>query len=142
VANEGSNRGYRFIGVSDGHHDLSHHKGDAEKLAKIRLINRFHTEQFARFIGNLAAIREGERSLLDNSMILFASGFRDGNRHDPHNLPVVLAGKAGGTLTPGRHLVYEKNTPLCNLYQSMLGRMGTPVEKLADSTGELSDLLV
>ena len=73
-------------------------------------------------------------------MILFGSGLRDGNRHSPHNLPIVLGGRAGGTLAPGRHIVYEKDTPLSNLYMGMLHRAGAPVERFADSTGELPGL--
>jgi hypothetical protein len=88
----------------------------------------------------MKSIREGESTLLDNSMVLFGAGMRDGNAHNPRNLPLVLAGRAGGTLATGRHLVYEKNTPLCNLYVGMLKRAGAPVEKFADSTEELPGL--
>jgi hypothetical protein len=88
----------------------------------------------------MQSIREGECTLLDNSMVLFGAGMRDGNAHDPHNLPLVLAGRAGGTITSGRHILYAKNTPLCNLYQSMLSRLGAPVERFSDSTGELAGL--
>ncbi len=73
-------------------------------------------------------------------MVLFGAGMRDGNRHDPKNLPIVLAGRGGGTLKTGRHLVFEKRTPLTNLYRSMLSCMGTPVSEFADSTGELAGL--
>jgi hypothetical protein len=73
-------------------------------------------------------------------MIVLGAGMHDGNKHDPHNLPIVLGGRGGGTIAPGRHLIYEKNTPLCNLWQSMLTRVGAPVEKLTDSTGELTGL--
>ena len=85
-------------------------------------------------------IREGDGTLLDHSMVLFGSALRDGNEHDPHDLPIVLAGKAGGTLSPGRHLIYGKDTPLCNLFVSMLDRVGAPVERFADSTGPLVGL--
>jgi hypothetical protein len=88
----------------------------------------------------MQSIREGERTLLDNSMVLFGAGMRDGNAHDPHNLPLILAGGGGGTIASGRHLFYPKNTPLCNLYRSMLTRLGTPVENFSDSTGELVGL--
>jgi hypothetical protein len=88
----------------------------------------------------LKSLQEGEGTVLDNSMILFGAGMRDGNAHNPRNLPLVLAGRAGGTLATGRHLTYGKNTPLCNLYMGMLNRMGTPVEKFGDSTGELPGL--
>jgi hypothetical protein len=137
VANEGSNRSYPFIEVPDGHHDLSHHGGNAEKQAKIRAINRFHAEQFAYFIQKLNKTSDGEQTLLDHSMILYGSGLGDGNAHNHDNLPIVLCGRGGGTITSGRHLQCERETPLNNLYLSMLDRVESPVESLGDSNGRL-----
>ena len=85
-------------------------------------------------------MREGDGTVLQRSMVLFGSGLRDGNSHNPRDLPMLLGGQGGGTLATGRHLVYPKNTPLCNLYRSMLRRMGTPVDTFGDSTGELPGL--
>ena len=141
VANEGSNRSYAFIDVPDGHHDLSHHGGDAEKQRKIREINRFHATQLAYFLEKLQGISEGERSLLDNSMIVYGSGIGDGNAHNHDNLPILLAGRGGGTIRSGRHVRYEKETPLNNLYLSMLDRIDSSVESLGDSGGRLESLL-
>lgn len=141
-ANEGSNRSYRNIEVSDGHHDLSHHGNDRAKQDKIARINLFHIEQFAYFLGKLRSIREGEGNLLDNSMILYGSGNGDGNRHNHDDLPVLLAGKGGGTLSTGRHLRYARNTPLCNLYLELLERMGVREQRFGDSTGRLARLTV
>jgi hypothetical protein len=136
-----SGRNFSFLeGVSGGHHQISHHQNNAEKLKEYEHINRWHIEQYAYLLEKLSHICEGEHSLLDQSMILFGAGMRDGNAHDPRNLPIVLAGKAGGTLATGRHLIYDKGTPLANLYQGMLQRMGTPVERFSDSTGELAGL--
>ncbi len=140
VANEGSNRAYPFIEVPDGHHDLSHHGGDAEKQKKIREINRFHVTQLARFLEKLQGIAEGERSLLDNSMILYGSGIGDGNAHNHDNLPILLAGRGGATIASGRHVKFEKETPLNNLYLSMLDRVDSSVEALGDSTGRIEML--
>jgi hypothetical protein len=140
VANEGSNRAYPFIGVPDGHHDLSHHGGNAEKQEKIRAINHFHVTHLAYFLEKLKAIPEGDRTLLDNSMILYGSGLGDGNAHNHDNLPILLAGRGGNTITTGRHVRYEKETPLNNLYLSMLDRMESSVELLGDSTGRLESL--
>ena len=137
-AHDGSNRQYPFIGVSDGHHDLSHHQNDPAKKEKIAKINRFHTTQFAYFLQKLQGIREGEGTLLDNCMIVYGSGLGDGNAHNHDNLPVLLAGKGGGTIRPGRHIRYEKETPMANLFLSMLHQMGAPVERFGDSTGKLS----
>jgi hypothetical protein len=139
-ANEGSNRSYRFLGVPDGHHDLSHHGNDKEKLNKIRQINRFHLEQFAYLLTKLKAIKEGDGTLLDNCMIVYGSGNGDGNRHNHDELPILLAGKGGGTLQTGRHVRYPFNTPLTNLYLNLLDRMDVPVERLGDSTGRLANL--
>jgi len=139
-ANEGSNRNYRIINVSEGHHDLSHHGNDRAKLAKIGQINRFHIEQFAYLLERLKAVREGEGTLLDNCMIMYGSGNGDGNRHNHDELPILLAGKAGGSLRSGRHVRYTRNTPLCNLYLEMLDRMGVRQDRFGDSTGRLAQL--
>ena len=136
-ANEGSNRSYRFLEVPEGHHDLSHHGGDKQKLKKIATINRFHLTQFAYLLGKLKSAKEGSGNLLDNSMILYGSAIGDGNRHNHDELPILLAGKAGG-LKPGRHLKFPKNTPLTNLYLSMLDRAGVHEKSFGDSTGQLT----
>jgi hypothetical protein len=140
-ANAVSPKNFSFLeGVKGGHHEISHHKNDKNTLAMYQRINQWHVEQYAYMLAKMAAIKEGERSLLDNSMILFGSGMRDGNSHNPRNLPLVLAGKAGGAIKPGRHLVFKKNTPLCNLYCAMLERMGTPVKQFGDSTEVMKGL--
>ena len=139
-ANEGSTRAYPFIGVPEGHHDVSHHGGDPKKHEKIKTINRFHVEQFAYLLGKLKAVPEGNGTLLDNMMIVYGSGIGDGNRHNHNNLPIVLAGGGGGTIKTGRHVKYDRNTPLNNLYVSMLDRMGAASESLGDSTGPLPKL--
>lgn len=140
LADEGSNRSYRDIGIPEGHHDLSHHGNDPRKQEKIRRINRFHMEQYAYLLERLKAIPEGDRSLLDNCMILYGAGISDGNRHNDENLPVLLAGRAGGAIDTGRHLRFEFETPMTNLFLSMLDRIGAPAEYLGDSTGRLPGL--
>jgi len=139
-ANEGSNRNYRQINVPEGHHELSHHGNDPAKQEKIKQINRFHMEQFAYFLNKLKSMPEAGGNVLDNSMILYGSGISDGNRHNHDDLPIILVGKAGGKITTGRHVVYPHNTPLNNLFLSMLDRMQVPVHSLGDSTGRLSNL--
>jgi hypothetical protein len=141
-ANAASNRSYRPIGVSDGHHELSHHRGDAKKLDKIRKINRFHVTQLAYLLEKLRAIPEGDGSLLDNCMICYGSAISDGNRHNNENLPILLAGRGGGTIDPGRHVRYEQETPMCNLFLSMLDRIGAPTDSIGDSTGRLPGLRI
>ena len=140
MAHDGSNRQYPFIGVRDGHHDLSHHGGDEEKKAKIAKINRFHVSQFAYFVDRLKSIKEGEGTLLDRCMIVYGSGLGDGNRHNHDNLPVLVAGKGGGTIRSGRHLRFDSETPMANLFLSMLDGVGAPVERIGDSTGLLRQL--
>ena len=139
-ANEGSTKSYKFLGVPEGHHDLSHHGKDAEKQAKIKKINIYHIEQFAYFLEKLRSTREGEGTVLDHSMIVYGSGISDGDRHNHDDLPILVAGKGGGTIKGGRHLAYPKNTPLNNLYLSMLDRVGLPTKALGDSTGALPKL--
>lgn len=139
-ANEGSNRAYRQLEVPEGHHDLSHHGNDAAKQEKIRRINRFHVTLLGRFLEKLEAVREGEGTLLDNSMIVYGSGLGDGNRHNHEDLPILLAGQGGGILRSGRHVRYPTETPLCNLFLSMLDWMGAETTAHGDSTGKLSGL--
>jgi hypothetical protein len=142
LANEGSNRSYRNIGVSDGHHNLSHHQGDHAKHMKIREINKFHVQQLAYILNKLKSIPEGDGNMLDNSMICYGGGLADGDRHQHDNLPLLLAGGGGGTLTGGRHVRYAPETPMCNLLVSMLERVGAPVSSFGDSTGALRGLSV
>ena len=140
LANEGSNKTYPAVNVSEGHHNLSHHGGDEDKIAKILRINIFHTQQLAYFLEKLDAIPEGEGTLLDHSMIVYGSGNADGNRHSHHDLPILLAGNGCGTLNSGRHIEYPKETPLNNLWLSLLNRMDVNMQRLGDSTGSLKGL--
>jgi hypothetical protein len=138
-ANEGSNRNYPAINVTDGHHDLSHHGGDGKKHEKLKIINRFHIEQFGYLLGKLKSIKEGSGSLLDSAMIVYGSGISDGDRHNHDDLPIIMAGKGGGTIKPGRHLK-AKPQPLNNLYLALLDRVGVSEDRLGDSTGRLEKL--
>jgi hypothetical protein len=138
--NAGSNRNYKDIGVAEGHHDLSHHGNDKEKLEKIATINHYHTQQLAYLLKRLDSIPEGDGTLLDNCMLMYGSGLGDGNRHNHDNLPIALFGSGGGTIATGRHIKYKRDTPLTNLYVSMLDRVGASVETFSDSTGPLDKL--
>lgn len=139
-ANAGSNRSYREIGISEGHHDLSHHGGSEEKQARISEINRHHIRMFGYFLERLASIREGSGTLLENSMVMYGSAIADGNSHAHENLPILLAGQGGGTIRTGRYIRYPRETPLTNLYLSMLERVGAPTSQFSDSTGPLAGL--
>lgn len=141
-ADAGSNRSYRQLDIPDGHHELSHHRGDAERLEKISKINQFHVSQLAYFLERLKTTPDGDGNLLDNSMICYGSGLSDGDRHNNEDLPVILAGHGGGTIDSGRHLRVSAETPMCNLFLSMLDRFGTPVDNVGDSTSRLSGLKI
>ncbi len=139
-ANDGSNRSYRPIGVPDGHHDLSHHGGDAAKQQRIARINRFHTTQLAYLLEKLKSIPDGPGTLLDHCLIVYGSGISDGNAHAHDDLPILLAGRGNGTIKPGRLVRFPKETPLTNLYVTMLDAMGVKVDRFGDSTGRLVGL--
>ena len=140
LSHDGSNRSFPEIGVPEAHHQISHHKDDPEKLRKIGLIDRFYVEEFGRFLTRMKEIREGESTLLDNSMLLYGSGLGDANRHDHHNLPIVLAGGGGGTIRTGRHIKTSSETPLNNLFLSLLDRVGANVESVGDSKGRFTEI--
>jgi len=140
LGNAGSNRSYRMVGVSDGHHQLSHHRDKKELIDKIEKIDGFLVGEFAYFLRKMKSEEEGSGTLLDNSLIMYGSGLSDGNRHHHHNLPVVLAGRGGGTIRTGRHIGTGGETPLNNLFLSLLDRVGADVEKIGDSSGRLTVL--
>ena len=140
-ANEGSNRSYPMVGVPEGHHDMSHHGTDPVKLKKKAQIDQFHVTQLSYILQKMASIKEPDGSLLDNSMIVYGGGIGDGDRHNHDDLPILLAGGGAGSLKPGHHYVYASNTPLNNLFLSLLDRMGVPTETLGDSTGKLQQLM-
>ena len=137
---EQSPRNYPEINITEGHHGLTHHQGDKDKIEKVAQINEYHIKQFTYLLEKLKATPEGDGSLLDHSMIVYGSALADGNAHQHNNLPTVLAGRANGTLHPGRHIRYEDETPMTNLYLSMLDRMGVPVDHIGDSKGRLEGL--
>jgi hypothetical protein len=139
-ANAGSNRSYREIEVGDGHHDLSHHGKNADKQSGIQKINMFHARLCHYFLRRLSTIREGDGNLLDNCLIVYGSAISDGDRHNHDDLPIVLLGGGCGTVTSGRHIRYPNETPLTNLYVSLLERLKIPVDKFSDSTGPLAGL--
>jgi hypothetical protein len=140
LANEGSNRSYPSVCVKNGHHEISHHGKDDDKLDKVRRINRLHVEMLAHFLGRLAAAPEGDGTLLDGCAVAYGSAIGDGDRHDHDDLPLLLAGRGGGTLTPGRHLRLPAGTPVANLWLSLLDRVDARLDRFGDSTGRLADL--
>lgn len=140
MAREGSNRPYRNLGISDGHHNLTHHQNDADKIAKVTKINEVQVKLFGHLLERLKATPDGEGTLLDHSMILYGSSLSDGNLHTHHDLPTLLAGGGAGQVKGNRHLRFPKETPLNNLLLSMLEKAGVPVEKFGDGTGKLDCL--
>ena len=140
LGNGGSNIRYHEAGVPQAHHQLSHHGKDPKKVGQIRKINRFLMEEYAYLLGRMKQVKEGEGTLLDNSLVMIGSGIGDGNRHNHDNLPVLMAGRGGGAVTPGRHIAYPRWTRLNDLYLSMLAAAGAPTQSLGDSTGVLPKL--
>ena len=141
LAHDGSNRSFDHIGISEGHHDLTHHANRAEWIAKVAEIDRWYVRQFARFLERLRATEDSDgKPLLQNAMVVFGSGNADGNRHTHTNLPVILAGGGGGTLTPGRY-VKHGSKPLTNLYLGLAERVGLgDLPRFGDSAGPLGNL--
>ncbi|HXA51995.1 MAG TPA: DUF1552 domain-containing protein [Candidatus Acidoferrum sp.] len=141
IAREGSQRSYRQIGISDGHHNMTHHQNDPEKIEATIKIDTYHVKLFAYMLEKMQATRDGEGTLLDHSMLLYGSSICDGNAHTHHDLPLVLAGGARGAVKGGRHMRFPKETPMNNLLLTMLDKAGVPgTEKLGDSTGKLEHL--
>lgn len=138
-----SNRDFSFLeGVTGGHHHLSHHENKEEKWQPYRRINRWHVAQLARMLEKMRAVVEPDGStLLDHVMVFLGSGIRDGNAHAPHDLPVLLCGGGGGHLRSGRHLRFEKHTPLCHLYVAMLQAFGIECSRFGDADGPLPGVL-
>ena len=138
LGNAGSNRTFPDVDVPNGHHGLSHHQDDEEKVAQLTRIDKYQVELFAWFLGRMKSVPEGEGTLLDNCMIVYGSAISDGNRHNHDDLPIIMAGKGGGTLKTGRHVKFEKETPLNNLFLAINDRMGSGLTELGDSTEVLS----
>ncbi|SPF32354.1 conserved exported hypothetical protein [Candidatus Sulfopaludibacter sp. SbA4] len=140
VTHEGTSRAYREIGISDGHHPLTHHRNQADLMEKVAQINSYHMKQFAAWVEKLKATKEGDGSLLDNSMIVYGAGLSDGNRHLHDDLPTLIVGRGGNYIKTGRRVVYRKETPMCNLFLTMMDRMGVHMEHFGDATGQLQGL--
>ena len=140
VTREGTSRPYRELGIPDGHHPLTHHRNQPELMEKVRKIDEYHVQQFAGFIEKMKASKEGDGSLLDNSMIVYGAGLSDGNAHLHEDLPTILVGRGGNYFKTGRRLVVRRETPMCNLFLTMMDRMGVHTEHFGDSTGRLNGL--
>ncbi|MGY8657831.1 MAG: DUF1552 domain-containing protein [Verrucomicrobiales bacterium] len=141
LAHDGSNRSFKDIGVSEGHHNLSHHKRQEDNLEKIQKIDQFYIEQLAYFMEKMKATEDVDgKSLLHNSMIVYGSGIADGDRHSHSDLPVIVAGNGGGAFETGRHVDLGEEVPLSNLYVRMLNEFGVETKRFGDSTGSLKKI--
>ena len=140
VTREGSLRPYRELDIADGHHPLTHHRNQPELMEKVRKINEYHVQQFAGFVEKMKSTKEGDRSLLDNCMIVYGAGLSDGNAHLHEDLPTLLVGRGGNTIKTGRRMLARRETPMCNLFLTMMDRMGVRMERFGDSTGRLQGL--
>lgn len=140
IGREGSNRPYPEIGIPDSHHPITHHQKNPVLLDKISAINTYHVKLFTEFLAKLKSTPEGDSNMLDNSMICYGSGLSDGDTHLHDELPTILAGTGGRFFTPGRHIMYQRETPVTNLFATMAQRMGVRADHIGDSTGQLLDL--
>jgi Protein of unknown function (DUF1552) len=139
---EQSRRTYPEIGIPEEHHGLTHHAGNPEKIAKVGQIDRYIVEQFAVFLDKMKAVKEGDKTLLDNCMVVFGNANGDGAKHDHESCATILAGRGAGTIDPGRYVKSAAGTPVTNLWLSLMDRMGVTVERHGDSTGRLTGLKV
>lgn len=138
MAHDGSNRSFKEIGVSDGHHNISHHQGNRDNLKKIAKIDHFYMQQLAYFLDRLKNTEDIDgQSLLHNSMIVYGGCISDGDRHNHDDLPIVVAGHGGGAFKPGRHVDLGGNVPISNLYLRMLDELGVKQRRFGDSTESL-----
>ena len=140
MVSEGTNRTYNHIGVSDSFHPVSHHANDLGRIEKLVRIQTWHMERFADFIGKMAAIPDGEGTLLDNSLFMYGSNMSNSDRHNGHPLPNILVGGGAGTMTGGRHIELPEPTPIANLHLTVLGKAGVERDSFGDSTGVISDI--
>jgi hypothetical protein len=137
---EVSEQTYNHIGIPDAFHAISHHANDPAKKERLSKIQKYHTDVFARFVGGLAKINDGDGSLLDHSMLLFGSNMSNSNAHNQYPLPTAIIGRGAGRLRGGQHIQFKDRTPLANLLLTMLQRVDVPIERLGDSTGVITEL--
>jgi hypothetical protein len=140
LAAEVSNQPYGFIGIPDAFHPLSHHANNPQKLERLAKLQAWHTQVFAKWLGKLAALPDGEGSMLDNSIIVYGSNMSDSNLHNHYPLPTAVVGGGAGKLKGNRHIVAAERTPIANLHLTLLDRAGIPLEKLGDSTGKFPEV--
>jgi hypothetical protein len=140
MVSEGTNRTYNHIGVSDSFHPLSHHANDLGRLKRLVTIQTYHMERFADFLGKIAKIRDGEGTLLDNSIFLYGSNMSNSDRHNTYPLPTIVVGGGCGTLLGGRHITLPERTPLANLHLTLLDKAGLKQDRFGDSTGVIADV--
>jgi hypothetical protein len=140
MGHETSQRAYPEIGVSEAHHPLSHHAGDRRKIEQLIKVNIYHAQMFAYYLKRLRETADGDGTLLDHVTLVYGSGMSDGNRHNHHDLPTLLAGGGSGHLKGGRHLRYATGTPVTNLFMTLLDKLGVPAENVGDANGRTTQL--
>jgi hypothetical protein len=141
LAREVSGHAYPEIGVTDSHHPLSHHQDEPAKLERLHKINEYHFRQFGYLVGKLAAMPEGDGTMLDHTVFLYGTGISDSNTHFHDDLPIAIVGGKAAGIKGGRYIRQPKGTPLANLHLTILDKLGFPLEKLGDSTGRLDRLV-
>jgi Protein of unknown function (DUF1552) len=138
MVSEGTNRTYNHIGVSDSFHPVSHHANDLGRIEKLVKIQTWHMERFAEFLSKLAAVKDGDGTLLDNSIFMYGSNMSNSDKHNGHPLPTILVGGGGGKLTGGKHIELQEATPLANVHLTVLRKIGAERESFGDSTGTIA----
>jgi hypothetical protein len=137
LGNAGSNRSYSFLGVTGAHHEISHHQGNRDNLDRLTVIDTWEVEQFAQLVDRLAAVDEGGQSMLDSTLVFFSSEIEDGDSHAHRNMPILLAGNVGGAFTPGRHLVFDDEPAVGDLFVTILNAFGVPDTTFGDGSASL-----
>jgi hypothetical protein len=140
MAKEVSMRTYNQIGVSDAFHPLSHHQNDPAKLDRLAKVQTYHSEAYARFLKRMASVQDGDGTLLDHSILVFGSNMSNSDMHNNDPLPIAVFGHGYGKIKGGQHLHYPQDTPLANLWVTLLQRAGIPVESHGISTGTLVEV--
>jgi len=140
IAPEVSEQTYTHIGVPDAFHALSHHANDEAKKDRLVLIQRYHTEVFAKFLTRLAQMPDGDGTMLDHSILLYGSNMSNSNAHNQYPLPMAVLGSGCGKIKGGQHINFAERTPLANVHLTLLQRAGVPIEKVGDSTGVVAEI--
>jgi hypothetical protein len=140
LAPEVSEQTYNHIGVPDAFHALSHHANEPAKKERLAKIQKYHVDVFARFLGKMKQIADGDGNMLDNSILLFGSNMSNSNAHNQYPLPTAILGGGAGSIRGGQHISFKDRTPLANVHLTLLQRVGVAIDKVGDSTAAIAEM--